>query len=244
MLTQNDLLKVNCHQRQVISSKPLPRCSSIFIYQSRHSNYGTYSRSGRRCLIARSRKVSKPRDWIWKYTYRLEIWQATRQQCCRDASNISQRLGNGEPISLTFKISRILLVWHLTFDVFPARCLPCHGPLTRYVKLWVAHAPGVPGTFSRHRLQTKPPVSDPGIHHGTCVTHVPRCMSGSLTRGGWENVPGIPCARATRNCTYLARDPWLLPLLLPTHTHTHLHTDTAVAIVRYSYPRSPPEYLD
>ena len=23
-----------------------------------------------------------------------------------------------------------------------------HGPLTRYVKLWVAHAPGMPGTFS------------------------------------------------------------------------------------------------
>ena len=23
------------------------------------------------------------------------------------------------------------------------------------------------------------------MHHGTCVTHVPRCMSGSLTRGGW-----------------------------------------------------------
>ena len=22
-----------------------------------------------------------------------------------------------------------------------------HGPLTRYVKLWVAHAPGMPGTF-------------------------------------------------------------------------------------------------
>ena len=23
-----------------------------------------------------------------------------------------------------------------------------HGSLTRYVKLWVAHAPGMPGTFS------------------------------------------------------------------------------------------------
>ena len=23
-----------------------------------------------------------------------------------------------------------------------------HGPLTRYVKLWVAHVPGMPGTFS------------------------------------------------------------------------------------------------
>ena len=39
-----------------------------------------------------------------------------------------------------------------------------------------AHAPGIPGTFS-------PParVSDPDMHHGTCVTHVPWCMPGSLT---------------------------------------------------------------
>ena len=42
--------------------------------------------------------------------------------------------------------------------------------------------------FSRHRLQRKPLVSDPGMHHRTCVTHVPWCMSGSLTRGGGENM--------------------------------------------------------
>ena len=48
-----------------------------------------------------------------------------------------------------------------------------------------------------HRLQRKPPVSDPGMLHGTCVTHVPWCMSGSLTLGGGENVPGIPSAGST-----------------------------------------------
>ena len=48
----------------------------------------------------------------------------------------------------------------------------------------------------RGRLQRKPVVSDTGMHHGTCVTHVPWCMSGSLTRGGGENVPGIPGACA------------------------------------------------
>ena len=63
-------------------------------------------------------------------------------------------------------------------------------------------------SFLRHLLQRKPLVSDPGMHHGTCVTHVPWCMSGSLTRGGGENVPGIPGACATRNLTYLLRDPW------------------------------------
>ena len=52
------------------------------------------------------------------------------------------------------------------------------------------------------------------MHHGTCVTHVPCCMSGSLTRGGGENVPGIPGACATRNFTYLARSPWKLTQIL------------------------------
>ena len=46
--------------------------------------------------------------------------------------------------------------------------------------------------FPRYRIQRKPLVSDPGMHHGTCVTHVPWCMSGSLTRACGENVPGIP----------------------------------------------------
>ena len=64
------------------------------------------------------------------------------------------------------------------------RHMPSHGPLTRYAKLWVAHAPRVPGTFPRHRKR-KPLVSSLGMHHDTCVTPVPWCMSGSLT-GGWR----------------------------------------------------------
>ena len=67
--------------------------------------------------------------------------------------------------------------------------------------------------FSRHRLQRKPLVSDPGMHHGTCVTYVPCCMSGSLTRGGGESVPGIPGTWAIRNFTYLIRDPWHVNVL-------------------------------
>ena len=84
-----------------------------------------------------------------------------------------------------------------------------YGPLTRYVKLRVAHAPGTPGTFSAPRLQRAPLRSDPGMHDGTCVTHVPWCMSGSLIRGGVENVPGNAGTCATRNFTYLVRGPWL-----------------------------------
>ena len=53
-----------------------------------------------------------------------------------------------------------------------------HGSLARYVKLRVAFAPGMPGTFS-----PPPWVSDPDMHHGTCVTHVPWCMPVPLTGG-------------------------------------------------------------
>ena len=48
-----------------------------------------------------------------------------------------------------------------------------NGPLTRYVKLRVAH---VPGMFS-----PPPRVSDTDMLHDTCVTHVPWCLLGSLT---------------------------------------------------------------
>ena len=63
--------------------------------------------------------------------------------------------------------------------------------------------------YSLHRLQRNPLVSNPGTHHGTCVKHVPGCMSGSLTRSGGENVSGILGACPTRNFTYLARGPWM-----------------------------------
>ena len=47
------------------------------------------------------------------------------------------------------------------------RWIVIHGHLTRYVKLRVAHAPGMPEKFSPFLW-----VSDPDMHHGTCVTHV------------------------------------------------------------------------
>ena len=58
---------------------------------------------------------------------------------------------------------------------------------------WAGNAGNV---FPRRRFRRKPLFSDPGMHHGTCVTHVQWCMSGSLTCGDGENVPGIPGACA------------------------------------------------
>ena len=86
-----------------------------------------------------------------------------------------------------------------------------HHPWTscQIRKLAGAHAPGMLRTFS-----PPPRVSNPDMHQGTCVTHVPWCMPGSLTHGflwisaAGENVPGIPGACVTLNFTYLVRGPW------------------------------------
>ena len=57
------------------------------------------------------------------------------------------------------------------------------------------------------QLQRKPLVSNPVMHHGTYITHLPRCMSGSLSHGGGKNFPGIPSTCTTRSFTNLARGP-------------------------------------
>ena len=84
-----------------------------------------------------------------------------------------------------------------------------NGPVTRYAKSRVTCAGNV---FGATHFNRKPLVSDPGMHHGTCITLtcitlVPWCVSGSLTRGGGERVPGIPGSYATRNFAYLVRGP-------------------------------------
>ena len=106
-----------------------------------------------------------------------------------------------------------MLQWVFRFDtndhISPLSCRiemigcqePEHRRLVRYVKLWVAHALGMPGHFPRHRFQRKPLVGDLGMHHGKWF------MSGSLTRGGGENVPGISCVCPNHNFTNLIRGP-------------------------------------
>ena len=84
-----------------------------------------------------------------------------------------------------------------------------HGPISRYVKLRVAHAPGMPGTFPHHR----------GLAIPTCITARAwrTCRDACRDRrlavsvedghGGGENFPGIPGPCATPNFTYLVRGP-------------------------------------
>ena len=40
--------------------------------------------------------------------------------------------------------------------------------------------------FTRHQLQRKPRVIDPGMHHGTCISHVPWCMTVGITNPRWR----------------------------------------------------------
>ena len=69
--------------------------------------------------------------------------------------------------------------------------------------------------FPHRRFQRKPLVSDPGMHHDTCVTHVPWCMSGLLTCGDGENVSGIPGACA----------PAILRIWQETHMMSHTYLE-------------------
>ena len=50
-----------------------------------------------------------------------------------------------------------------------------HGPLARYLKLWVVQKPGMLGTFS-----LPPWVINPDMHHGTCIMHMLGFIPGSI----------------------------------------------------------------
>ena len=79
-------------------------------------------------------------------------------------------------------------------SLYPSKLL--HGALTRYVKLQVAHAPGMPGTFSA------PPTS-----RKIACSSFPACSTARASRRGGENVSGIPSACVSRKFTYLVRGP-------------------------------------
>ena len=91
-----------------------------------------------------------------------------------------------------------------------------HGPLARYVKLRFVHAPGMPGTFS-----PPPRVSDPDMHQGTCMTHVPWCIPGSLTSSFIGSRWWGKRSRRMRHLqfSYLVRGPWKTTCILSIRNH-------------------------
>ena len=104
----------------------------------------------------------------------LRCWQLTAEFCQQSC-----------PIAPLATLPRVLEVQQ------SAACTRWHEPLVRYVKLQVAHAPEM-------LFPKAPRVSDPDMHHGTCVTHVPWWMPGSLTSGFfWSRWRG-KCSRHSR----------------------------------------------
>ena len=94
-----------------------------------------------------------------------------------------------------------MVIFHLYADSwklpYSSGSLHCQWASYQIRKIAGCACAGNVGNVSpRRRFQRKPIVGDPGMHHGTCVTHVPWCMSGSLTCGDGEHVPGIPGACA------------------------------------------------
>ena len=68
--------------------------------------------------------------------------------------------------------------WEPTACWWHYMMISVHELHARYVKLRAVHAQGMTETFS-----PPPRVCDPTMHHGTCVTHVPWCMPGTVTSG-------------------------------------------------------------
>ena len=93
---------------------------------------------------------------------------------------------------------------------------------TRYVKLWVAPAPRMPGSFSPPPTSMETASKRPDMHHGTYVTHVPWYMLGSLTRGGRKTFVAFPA---------LAQ-----PAILHISQEAHIHRIFTYWQFRWRYP--------
>ena len=66
---------------------------------------GQHSLSGKSYIVG-SHKVAGPRDSMFIWSYRSEIWQAPRQHSCRGACQIPERSQKSKPKSRGFEVSR------------------------------------------------------------------------------------------------------------------------------------------
>ena len=119
---------------------------SFFVFNtSIHMVTWAPSQYPKRCLIVRSREVSKPRDLCLELSDHSEIWQALQQHCCRCACQISKRYNNLKYQSRGFEISRDLTIRRLfgyrdgaldpgqnALENVPARWWPLYSGLLRW----------------------------------------------------------------------------------------------------------------
>ena len=136
---------------------------------------------------------------IYIYIYSCN---SLRPVCCKLRLSFSLRLISRYRLQNLDCFVQTVISW-ISLTIMTASQLNVHGPLDRYVKLQLAHAPGMPRKFS-------PPsrIGDPHMHQGTCVTHVPWCMSGSLAGGflwsRWRKKPSRHSRRMRKSQFYVS----------------------------------------
>ena len=92
------------------------------ILTSPYFSEGLYSLSGKDVVPSNPVK-SRSREMGLYWSYSFEIWQATRQPCCRGACQISERLEKFKPESRGFETLRDLTVRRLS-----ASCMEAQNP--------------------------------------------------------------------------------------------------------------------
>ena len=100
----------------------------------------------------------------------------------------AQMVSNAENVSISWRHHRIRSLAQLWLAMI---CLlNWSGPLTQQrwlMVIWASYQihkiAGCPCAGNAGNVFPPPRVNDPDMHHGTCVTHVSWCVSGSLTSG-------------------------------------------------------------
>ena len=138
-----------------------------------------YSKYETICRVQTGRNpfyIESPLYLIWTYNF-IGPWTVSKQFLVNDIQRISSEIVRSECHGTSPMTTQQWLWWLNATSHYLTPWASC-----QIRKIAGAHAPGMPGTFS-------PPqqVSDPDMHHGTCVTHVPWCMPGSLTSGFLRN---------------------------------------------------------
>ena len=151
---------------------------------------------------------------IAKRTGLVEFYEYIENNVCTRVANclcVHERVITLDYIEF---VTRVHTLFYFLLDI---------GILYMMIKRRSSHIDSVSRSPSLHcDFIRKPRVSDPDLYHGTCVTHYPWRMSGSLIRGGRENVPGIPGACASRNWTYLARGPRMVSIIPGKQSQYHV----------------------
>ena len=121
----------------------------------------------KRRLFVRSREVSKPRDWYFKLSYRFDIWQAHRQQCCRSACQISERSRNSKCKSRGFETLRGG-GWSYIFRTLNS--IPFFPDKSRYHRIIT-----LSGLFRTCQAPDSAAEVDPIAHFGHFRSHLATC---------------------------------------------------------------------